>query len=81
MKDEEREYLRAEMGQLKRNKDLPPTPWIAILTSVPMMALVCAQIGHDWGFYIMVTDLPLYISGVLGVNYTKSKTIQHVRYV
>lgn len=53
------------MGQLKRNADLPATPWIAILTSVPMMALVCAQIGHDWGFYIMVTDLPKYMNDVL----------------
>ena len=24
-----------------------------------------AQIGHDWGFYIMVTDLPKYMSDVL----------------
>lgn len=53
------------MGQLKRNKDLPGTPWIKILTSVPMIALVCAQIGHDWGFYIMVTDLPKYMNDVL----------------
>ena len=30
-----------------------------------MMALVCAQIGHDWGFFIMVTDLPKYMSDVL----------------
>ncbi|XP_055294957.1 sialin-like [Sitodiplosis mosellana] len=62
---EEREYLETELGQLKRHKHLPPTPWISILTSVPMIALVCAQIGHDWGFYIMVSDLPKYMSEVL----------------
>lgn len=63
--DKEKEYLKAELGQLERDKNTPPTPWRAILTSVPMMALVCAQIGHDWGFYIMVTDLPKYMSDVL----------------
>lgn len=62
---EEREYLQTELGQLKRNDNLPPTPWVSILTSVPMIALVCAQIGHDWGFYIMVSDLPKYMSNVL----------------
>lgn len=62
---EERQYLESELGQLKRTKNLPPTPWISILTSVPMIALVCAQIGHDWGFYIMVSDLPKYMSEVL----------------
>uniref|UniRef100_A0A1B0CQC4 Permease of the major facilitator superfamily protein n=2 Tax=Lutzomyia longipalpis TaxID=7200 RepID=A0A1B0CQC4_LUTLO len=30
-----------------------------------MLALICAQIGHDWGFFIMVTDLPKYMSDVL----------------
>lgn len=42
----EREFLETEIGQLKRNEDLPPTPWIAILTSVPMIALVFAQVSH-----------------------------------
>lgn len=32
------------MGQTKRNDDLPPTPWLKILTSVPVMALICAQV-------------------------------------
>ncbi|XP_053691757.1 putative inorganic phosphate cotransporter [Sabethes cyaneus] len=63
--DKEKEYLKREMGTLSRDKTLPPTPWRAIFTSIPMVALVCAQIGHDWGFFIMVTDLPKYMSDVL----------------
>lgn len=58
IKESEKEYLRREMGTLERDKTLPATPWKAIFTSVPMMALVCAQIGHDFGFFIMATDLP-----------------------
>ncbi|XP_037805915.1 putative inorganic phosphate cotransporter [Lucilia sericata] len=65
IKPSEREYLEREMGSIVRNENLPPTPWKAILTSMPMIALVCAQIGHDWGFYIMVTDLPKYMSDVM----------------
>lgn len=42
---EEREYLQTELGQLKRNNDLPATPWFSILTSIPMIALVCAQVN------------------------------------
>lgn len=53
------------MGSLERNTNLPPTPWLAIMTNAPMIALICAQIGHDWGFYIMVTDLPKYMDNVL----------------
>jgi MFS transporter, ACS family, solute carrier family 17 (sodium-dependent inorganic phosphate cotransporter), other len=65
IKESEKDYLRREMGTLQRDKSLPPTPWKAIFTSVPMMALVCAQIGHDFGFFIMATDLPKYMSDVL----------------
>lgn len=47
---EEREFLQVEIGQLKRNDDLPPTPWFKILTSIPMIALVFAQVRivHSW---------------------------------
>ncbi|KAH8250691.1 hypothetical protein KR038_008041 [Drosophila bunnanda] len=65
IKPSEREYLMKEIGTISRNEDLPPTPWKAILTNLPMFALVSAQIGHDWGFYIMVTDLPKYMADVL----------------
>lgn len=65
IKPSEKEYLTREMGSIGRNENLPPTPWRAILTSLPMWALISAQIGHDWGFYIMVTDLPKYMADVL----------------
>ena len=49
-------------------KNVAPTPWAAILTSSPMFALVVAQIGHDYGFFIMVTNLPKYMADVLLVS-------------
>lgn len=44
--DKEKDFLKKELGQLERDKTLPPTPWRAILTSIPMMALVCAQVNQ-----------------------------------
>jgi MFS transporter, ACS family, solute carrier family 17 (sodium-dependent inorganic phosphate cotransporter), other len=58
IKEKEKEYLLQEMGTLSRNQKLPSTPWKAVVTNVPMLALICAQIGHDFGFFIMATDLP-----------------------
>jgi MFS transporter, ACS family, solute carrier family 17 (sodium-dependent inorganic phosphate cotransporter), other len=37
--DNEKNYLKRELKQLSRDKNLPPTPWKSILTSVPMMAM------------------------------------------
>lgn len=58
IKESEKDFLRKEMGTLTRNKELPLTPWRAIIVNVPMLALIAAQIGHDFGFFIMATDLP-----------------------
>ncbi|GBP75066.1 Putative inorganic phosphate cotransporter [Eumeta japonica] len=59
----DREVIRAEN---KSKKD--PVPWKAILRSPPAWALVWASIGHDWGYYTMVTDLPKYATDVLKFN-------------
>lgn len=50
------------------SKDKRVIPWRHLLTSFPVWALVFAQIGHDWGFFAMVTDLPKYMKEVLKFN-------------
>lgn len=57
------------MGQLTRDPNLPPAPWGAIVTSAPMIALVIAQIGHDFGYFTMITDLPKVLSKIYLVFY------------
>lgn len=42
--EKELNYLKTELGQTKRNNSLPPTPWSMILTNVPVLALVVAQV-------------------------------------
>ncbi|KAF5280927.1 hypothetical protein FQA39_LY17933 [Lamprigera yunnana] len=61
--DKEKQFLKKELANISNgDKDIP---WRAIWTSVPLWALIAAQIGHDWGFFAMVTDLPKYMKDVL----------------
>lgn len=53
--------MRRELGELKRRDDLPPTPWKHILTCPAVIALIFAQIGHNWGLFIIINDLPKYM--------------------
>ncbi|XP_057660211.1 sialin-like isoform X2 [Diorhabda carinulata] len=64
--DEEKAYLKKSLENVSEEKR--QIPWREILTSAPLWALVAAQIGHDWGFFTMVTDLPTYMSDVLKFN-------------
>lgn len=44
---EERNYLKAELGQIKRHEDLPTTPWKSVFTSVPVLALIFGQVNPN----------------------------------
>ncbi|XP_044732430.1 putative inorganic phosphate cotransporter isoform X2 [Chrysoperla carnea] len=78
--DDEKKYLEDQIGG-KRNNDLPQPPFRALLTSVPLWALICAQIGHDWGFFTMVTDLPKYMSQVLKFRIQSNGIVSSIPYV
>ena len=62
--EKEINFLRERM-QAHTHKKPPSVPWRHLLTSVPLWALIAAQIGHDWGFFTLVNDLPKYMSSVL----------------
>lgn len=77
--DEERDFLRKELGE-KRKEPLA-VPWKAMFTSFPLWALVAAQIGHDWGFFTMVTDLPLFMSDILNFDVMENGIWSSVPYI
>lgn len=62
--EREVKYLHERMNEHTHTKP-PPVPWRHMLSSTPVWALIAAQVGHDWGFFTMVTDLPKYMSSVL----------------
>ncbi|XP_023247460.1 sialin-like [Copidosoma floridanum] len=62
--EEEAKYLDERMSAHTHQKP-PPVPWRHLLRSAPVWALIAAQIGHDWGFFTMVTDLPKYMASVI----------------
>ncbi|XP_044272566.1 sialin-like isoform X2 [Tribolium madens] len=77
--DEEKEYLRKHIAHVTRRKR--QVPWYSIMTSAPVLALIAAQIGHDWGFFTMVTDLPKYMKDVLKFNVAQNGVWSSVPYI
>ena len=77
----EKAFLEEEMSNTKNSKDVPPPPWKAILTSVPVIALVIAQAGHDYGFFIMIIDLPKYMADVLRFPVLKNGLYSSAPYI
>lgn len=68
----EKNYLTRELGELKRHTDLSTVPWRAIVTSVPVYAIVIAQMGHTWGLFVVLTDLQKYLKDVFNFDIKKN---------
>ncbi|XP_018323712.1 sialin [Agrilus planipennis] len=77
--DKEKAFLEKEIEKdSKKNKKIP---WKHLLTSWPLWALILAQIGHDWGLFAMVTDLPKYMKDVLKFNVKQSGLWSSLPYI
>ncbi|XP_060521750.1 putative inorganic phosphate cotransporter [Cylas formicarius] len=77
--EKEKIYLGKHIDNISSEEKI--VPWRAILTSGPIWALVVAQIGHDWGFFTMVTDLPKYMKDVLHFNVKQNGLWSSVPYI
>ncbi|VDM50057.1 unnamed protein product [Toxocara canis] len=56
-------------------------PWRSILTSVPVWATYCGHFAGDWGAYMMMTSLPLFMNDVLGFDLTSLGFLSAIPYL
>lgn len=81
--DSEKKFLNENVQALihSEKQRLEPVPWKALLRSVPLWSLIVAGIGHDWGYFSMVTDLPKYMTDVLKFNIRSTGLLSAMPYV
>lgn len=66
----EREYIQSSLGHLEEDPEFNEkkhlkTPWVDILTSLPVYALIVVHSAQNWGFWMLLTNMPTYMKGVL----------------
>lgn len=65
IKLKELDFLSEQIPQITVKKSFFAVPWKDIMTSKVTWAVICSQIGHDWGYFVMITCLPKYVAQVL----------------
>lgn len=58
-------YLESMPGATLEQKSIP---WMHVLKSPPVWALILSQCGESWGFVMLQSWVPSYIDGVLHYN-------------
>ncbi|XP_058791429.1 putative inorganic phosphate cotransporter isoform X2 [Phymastichus coffea] len=78
--EKEAKYLEEQLSE-HAHENPPPVPWRHLLTSMPLWALISVQVGHDWGFYTIATDLPKYMSSVLHFRVDQNGYLSSLPYI
>lgn len=53
-------------------------PWTAMLTSIPTWALLATQSAQNWGFWMLLTKIPSYMTSVLRFDITQVSIRLHI---
>ncbi|XP_074033932.1 putative inorganic phosphate cotransporter [Leptinotarsa decemlineata] len=77
---EEKYYIETSLGFVE-NKKVSSTPWKRILTSTPFWALVLTQSGFTWGFWTLLSEIPLYMDKVMRFNLKSNSLLSSLPYL
>ncbi|XP_011691709.1 PREDICTED: putative inorganic phosphate cotransporter [Wasmannia auropunctata] len=64
---DEKEYIEMSLGVTEINEK-PSTPWKSILRSLPVWTLLVVQCAQSWGFWMLLTEIPSYMTSIMRFN-------------
>lgn len=66
---------------IKMKETKPPVPWKSILTSVPFWALCISHALNNFGWYMLLVELPLFMRTGLGFNIKENALLSSVPFL
>lgn len=83
--EKERKYIeRALKTEEKSNddddSDARNIPWLSLLTSVPLWAILVTQFGWMWTFLTLITELPTYMDQILHFDIQSNSALSALPY-
>lgn len=75
----ESDLLQQEIG-VKKPQSFRHVPWIEITRSKPFLCICAAHFSHNWGSYLLLSWIPLYLTG-LGLSLKQSGSLFALPYV
>ncbi|XP_063848011.1 vesicular glutamate transporter 1-like [Scylla paramamosain] len=72
----EQVYIEESLGKQPTSQPtFASTPWRAFATSMPVWAIVVANVARSWTFYLLIISQPTYFSEVFHYKVAKSGTL------
>ncbi|RVE43974.1 hypothetical protein evm_011377 [Chilo suppressalis] len=78
--EQELGYIQRSLGRFGEQKHYP-VPWKKIMTCLPFWAVIVAHCGQNWGFFTLMTEMPSYMSKVLGFELKRNGILSSLPYL
>ncbi|XP_060531442.1 putative inorganic phosphate cotransporter isoform X2 [Cylas formicarius] len=75
----ERSFIESSLGHAD-GKMRHPTPWKSIFLSTPVWALLIAQSGYSFVFYVLLTQIPSYLNHVMEFDIANNSLLSSLPY-
>ncbi|XP_018323870.1 sialin [Agrilus planipennis] len=80
IRPEERDYIEASLSKKEEPKDVR-TPWLSFLKSLPLWSLLLTHMAQNWGFWTLVTEIPIYINAMFDLDISSNGLLSAVPYL
>merc|ERR1719431_2492290 len=77
-KPEEKEYIESCQPKKQTPGRKPAVPWVALITSVPFLTLTVSHFCNNFGWYMLLVELPLFARSGLQVDMTVNTIMSSV---
>ncbi|KAF4518376.1 hypothetical protein B566_EDAN007103 [Ephemera danica] len=67
----EKTMIREALGDVSSDKGPQGVPWLSIAGCLPFWAILLAHMGHNYGYEMLMTELPSFMRQVLHVDITQ----------
>lgn len=63
---DELDYIRSNVSPIENKKRIP---WKSMIQSKPVYAITASHTAENWGYYTMITQMPMFLSGLWFVEF------------
>ncbi|XP_049305513.1 putative inorganic phosphate cotransporter [Bactrocera dorsalis] len=82
----EKNYIESALAEISESENNATTaklttPWLSIFKSVPFCTLIMCNMGFNWGFWTMLTQIPSYIKNVYNQDIQSNALLSALPYV
>ena len=77
---EEVRYIEDGLEVVDDHVKAPPIPWTHMFRSMPFWAIFVANFGNNWGFHLLMTEIPEYMATMLGKDIEENALISTLPY-